>query len=205
MVICPWCGTNYAAFQSSCSRCGGPIKAPAGLQAVPPENEVTFPPPPPREISDNYRWKLMLADAWSLGASIFALLGAIFTFLGFGLTVGIITAFVGLPFLILGLVFLGGGGYVLYWRYRETMKSVNILRNGQAVRGEISEAHTNYSVTVNGRNPLTIEYRFQADGREYQNSLTTLNPLDLQYQAGKPVCVLYLAEAPQYSSLYPHP
>jgi hypothetical protein len=211
MVICPWCGTNYTDFQSSCSRCGGPIPAPKRVDAPAREavsdreDEVPLPPPPPRDISDNYRWKLMLADTWCQAAFVFVPLGAIFTFLGFALTVGIITAFVGLPFLGLGLVFLGGGGYLLYWRYRDIMKSVNILRNGQAVLGQVTEASTNYTVTVNGHNPLTIGYSFQAGGREYQNSLTTLNHLDLQFQPGKSVCVLYLPEAPEYSSLYPHP
>ncbi len=205
MVICPWCGTNYITFQSNCSRCGGPIPA-SGITAAPPqEAEEILPPPPPRLISDQYRWKLMASDSWSVAALIFTFLGVVFTVLGFSLTVAVVTAFVGIPFLGLGLLFLGSGGGVLVWRYREAMKAVNILRNGQAVRGEVIGADINHGVMVNGRHPLTITYRFQAGGREVRNSLTTLNPLDLQFPPGKSVCVLYLAEAPQYSSLYPHP
>ena len=146
-----------------------------------------------------------MADAWSLGSLIFALIGAIFTLVGLVLTIGIVTAFVGLPFLALGLLFLGGGGYVLYRRYRETLKSVDILRNGAAVIGQITEARTNYSVTVNGRNPLTVDYAFRVENVEYQGSLTTLNPLNVEYCPGQAACVLYLPAAPQYSSLYPHP
>jgi len=78
MVVCPWCGTNYTAFQSNCSKCGGPIQAPQTVSASGHEYEVLMPPPPPRDISDNYRWKLMLADGWTMGAGIFALIGAIF-------------------------------------------------------------------------------------------------------------------------------
>jgi hypothetical protein len=164
-----------------------------------------MPPPPPRDISDNYRWKLMLADAWVMGAGIFALIGVIFSIVGFFLAVAIITAFVGLPFLGIGLLFLGGGGYVLYRRYQEALKAMNILRNGEAVIGQVTNAELNYSVLVNGRNPLTIGYQFLSIGKVYQSTVTTLNHLNLQFEPGKPVCVLYLPSAPEYSSLYPHP
>lgn len=164
-----------------------------------------MPPAPPREISDKYRWKIMLADAWSQAASVFVLLGAIFSVLGFILTIAVITAFVGLPFLGMGLLFLGGGGYVLYWRHQEALKAVNILRNGEAVLGQITGAQVNYSVAVNGRNPLTIGYQFRANGKEYVSKVTTLNHLNLNFQPGRSVCVLYLPENPEYSSLYPHP
>jgi len=204
MIVCPWCGTNYAAFQSSCSKCGGPIQipetaAPAGV------HDVIMPSPPPREISERYLWKLLLSDAWAITAGIFFLIGGIFAFVGFGLTIGIVTAFVGLPFLGLGLLFLGGGGYVLYWRHRETAKIVNILRLGQAVRGQVMGAEWNYSVSVNDRHPLTIQYQFHAGGKEYQGKVTTLNQGNFSFQPGQSICVLYLAENPEYNSLYPHP
>jgi hypothetical protein len=205
MVICPWCGTHYVAFQSNCSKCGGPIQAPKF--AVPAEHveEVVMPPPPPREISDKYRWKIMLADSWSVAAGVFVLIGAIFSLVGLVLTVAIITAFVGIPFLGMGILFLGGGGYVLYWRYNEALKAMNILRNGEAILGQVTGAQLNYNVRVNGRNPLTISYQFQVNGKDYQSTITTLNHLNLNFAAGRPVCVLYLSNAPEYSSLYPHP
>jgi hypothetical protein len=205
MVVCPWCGTNYATFQSNCSKCGGPIQPTQTVSSSDRKTEVLMPPPPPRDISDNYRWKLMLLDAWSIGAGIFALIGAIFSLVGFFLTIGIITAFVGLPFLGIGLLFLGGGGYVLYKRYQEATKTVNVLRNGEAVIGEVTSAELNYTVEVNGRNPLTIGYQFQAAGKDYQSTVTTLNHLNLQFEPGNQVCVLYLPNAPEYCSLFPHP
>ena len=205
MVICPWCGTNYTVFQSNCRNCGGPIQSPKAVSVSEREEEALMPPAPPRNISDSYRWKIMRTDAWSVTAGIFALLGVIFAIVGFGLTIGIVTAFVGIPFLGMGLLFLGGGGYTLYWRYNEALKTVNILRNGEAVIGQITGAQINYSVTVNGRNPLTITYQFRAAGRDYDNAVSTLNPLNLQFQPGKAVCVLYLPDQPEYNSLYPHP
>jgi hypothetical protein len=205
MITCPWCGTNYAVFQSNCSRCGGPIKAPANVAVPTTANEVEMPPSPPREISESYRWKLFLADAWVIGAGIFALIGGIFAVVGFGLTIGIVTAFVGIPFLGMGLLFLGGGGYVLYWRYQETAKTVNILRQGEAAVGQIVSVQQNFSVAVNGQHPWIISYQFQADGRGFQNKVTTLNPPGLQIERGRQVCVLYLPASPEYNTIYPHP
>jgi hypothetical protein len=206
MIVCPWCGTNYTTFQSTCNKCGGPLQA--QQQTVPAASrteEVLMPPPPPREISDSYRWKLMLADSWTISAGIFALIGSIFSTVGFFLTIAIVTAFVGIPFLGIGLLFLGGGGYVLYWRYQEASKGMNILRNGEAVVGQITGAELNYSVQVNGRNPLRIGYQFRVAGQEYQNTVSTLNHLNQQFAPGQPVCVLYLPTAPAYNSIYPHP
>ena len=45
MVVCPWCGTNYAAFQSNCSKCGGPIQAVQAVTALLREPELVMPPP----------------------------------------------------------------------------------------------------------------------------------------------------------------
>lgn len=212
MILCPWCGTSTTTFQTPCPRCGGPIPEPAKPAPASPvtlnrakEEVVDLPPAPPRAISDSYRWKLMRADPWCQGAFIFVLLGAFFGVLGLVLTVAVVTAFVGIPFLGLGVLFLGGGGYVLYRRDQETTKRLDILRRGEAVIGQVSEARTNTSVEVNGRNPVTIRYRFEAGGREYQGEVTTLNSSEYQFPSGKSTCILYLPEAPEYSSMYPHP
>ena len=112
MITCPWCGTNYAAFQSNCDRCGGPLPLPADPAASRAEGAPPTPPPAPRQVADSYAWRLLVSDGWGVVGFIFTLLGAIFTLVGGGLTLGVITAFVGLPFLLLGLVFLLGGGAV---------------------------------------------------------------------------------------------
>jgi hypothetical protein len=85
----------------------------------------------------------MLAGAWSMRAVIFALIGSIFSLVGLVLTIAILTAFVGLPLLGIGILFLGGGGAVLYWRYKEALIMMNILRNGEAVRGQVTSAELN--------------------------------------------------------------
>jgi len=118
---------------------------------------------------------------------------------------GIITAFVGIPFLLLGLVFLGTGGGVLMRRYQAAQKVVRVLQIGEAARGQIIETRADTSVRVNGRNPWVILYQFHANGEDYDGKVTTFNPPGEQLQTGKGVYVLYLPAEPKWSSIYPHP
>jgi hypothetical protein len=208
-IVCPWCGTNYTAFQSNCRNCGGTIAAPADAAERPAKRarsgELQFPAAPPREIAPSYLWKLFAQDGWVISAGIFALLGGIFSVTGAGLTIGVITAFVGLPFLGLGLLFLGGGGAVLYWRYQVAQDAVNVLKLGQAKEGQITALEPNYSVRINGRTPWNIRYTFSVDGKDYEGSTSTLNDPSFFMQPGSPAVILYLAEKPESNQLYPHP
>lgn len=206
MYICPWCGTNYTTFQSNCSNCGGPLQADEGKHGSASTSEaVAIPPPAPRPISRNYAWRLLTSDGWAITAFILGLLGAIFSLVGAGLTIGVITAFVGIPFLLLGLVLLGFGIGVMVWRHRQTSQVVEVLRSGQATSGKITEVQQNYAVQVNGRSPWIIQYAFQANGQDFAGKVTTLNQVGERYQVGEHVCILYLPAGPQWNSIYPHP
>ena len=164
-----------------------------------------MPPAAPRAISQRYAWRLMSSDGWSIAAFVLALLGFIFTVVGAGLTLGLVTAFVGIPFLLLGLPLLVLGGGALIWRYQTAQKVVTVLREGQAARGEIVDLQENYSVTVNGRHPWVIQYGFQVNGEKYAGKVSTLNQPGRGMQPGKAVYILYLPAAPRWSSIYPHP
>ena len=210
MITCPWCGTNYAAFQSNCKNCGGPLPAPE--EAATParaanlaEAPVQMPPPAPRPISSSYAWRLLLTDGWAIAALVFVILGAVFMPTGLAMTVAIVTAFVGIPFVLLGLLFLGGGAAIVYWRYQEAAKLVAVLRDGEAVAGVITGAEANYSVRVNGRHPWVIRYQFRVAGRDYQGRVSTLNVPGPALQPGRRACVLYFPDSPDHNSLYPHP
>jgi hypothetical protein len=207
MVICPWCGTAYAAFQSNCQRCGGPLLPPV-TESAPPAVAApspVMPPPPPRPISDSYLWRLLLTDGAVIPFAILGLMGLIFTLVGGALTLAIITAFVGIPFAILGLAFLGGAGALYYWRYGEAQKVVRVLRYGEAAVGQIARVEQNLVVRVNGRYPWTIAYGFQAGGRSYTGQVTTLYSPGPALQPERAACVLYLPTAPEVNGLYPHP
>ena len=206
MIACPWCGTNYMQFQSNCTNCGGPLRAADQVNTVStPSAEPPLPPPAPRPISGKYAWRLLSSDGWAIAGSVVGLLGVIFGAVGTGLTLGIVTAFVGIPFVLLGVGLLGAGGAALIWRYQGAQKVVSVLRDGEAARGEIVEVRENYSVSVNGRHPWVIRYQFQANGAREEGAVTTLNAPAQQIQPGNAVSVLFLPSAPKWNSIYPHP
>jgi hypothetical protein len=207
MIICPWCGTNYLEFQSNCKNCGGPIQMAEERDTSPsaPGEALPVPPPAPRLISDKYIWRLLFSDGWAMAALVFGILGLTFSIVGAGLTVGLITAFVGIPFVLMGIPFLGAGIGVLIWRYNQAQKIVDVLRMGEAAYGQIVEAQENLSVEVNGRHPWIIRYQFQANGQTQEGSVSTLNPIGENLQAGRTACILYLPDAPQWNCIYPHP
>ncbi len=201
MITCPWCGTSYLEFLPSCRKCGGP------LPPEPKEDErqesVPTPPPPPRTISNSYGLKLMMTDGWFIGAAIIGFIGGVFTIVGIVLTVLVITAFVGIPFLLLGLGMFGGGVGVVAWRYGKTQKILEVMRNGFSNEGRIVSVEMNTMVQVNGRNPWTITYEFPSSNGSLQGSVSTLNTPSLR--PDQRVCVLYLPQTPEHNVLYPHP
>lgn len=204
MIVCPWCGTNYPVFQPNCQNCGGLLQAEDITSPVSKE-ELPIPPAAPRLISNRYMWRLLFADGWWIAAFVFVLLGVIFSLVGTGLTLGGITAFIGIPFLLLGLTFLGVGGAVFVWRYHKVHKVIRILREGDSSSGHITDLQENYSVTINGRHPWIIEYDYQVNGQTYAGRVTKMSYPGPQLQVGKAVRVLYLATEPKWSSIYPHP
>jgi hypothetical protein len=129
MFVCPWCGTNYQTFQPNCQNCGGLLQAEETTGHVSSEGLAT-PPPAPRPISTTYVRRLLFADGVAIAAMVFFLLGFIFGIVGVALTLGRVTAFVGIPFLLLGFVFLMSGGGLFWWRYQKARQVVKVLRVG---------------------------------------------------------------------------
>jgi len=210
MITCPWCGTSYAAFQSNCDRCGGPLPPPSAAGPAQSAADLgadglPMPPAPPRPVADSYAWRLLMSDGWGVASFVFVVLGTVFTLLGFIMTVAVVTIFVGLPFLVLGLIFLAGGLAVGGSRLQAARQTVAVLRTGQPAEGQIARVEENYNVRVGNQHPWKIAYAFRVQGREYQGSVSTLNPPGPGVQPGRPVRVLYLPEAPEHNSLYPHP
>ncbi len=203
MVTCPWCGASYAVFQTNCTQCGGNLNPPEVTEAA--GESPLAPPAAPRPISDSYALKLMTSDGWAIAGLVFLILGIVFAPLGLALTVAIVTAFVGLPFLFLGLAFLAASAGVLVWRYRLSRQQVQVLKWGQATLGVVSNLQQNYSVRVNGRNPWSIGYQYEANGQTYHGHVTTLSEPGSKLQQGRQVYVLYMGGNPALSSLYPHP
>jgi len=203
MFTCPYCGTSYVVFQPNCSQCGGPLHPPEVIEAA--GESPLAPPAAPRTISNSYTFKLMFSDGWTIAGLVFLLMGVIFAPLGLVLTVAIVTAFVGVPFLLLGLAFLIASVGVLIWRYRTSQQQVQVLKWGETTLGQVTNLQENYSVTVNGRHPWSINYQYAVNGQTYQGKVSTLNQPGNKLQQGRKIYVLYMGDHPTLSSLFPHP
>ncbi len=205
MIICPWCGTAYVTFQSNCRNCGGPLLAADESSHSSPNEDIPIPPSAPRPISPSYVWRLTFTSGRGIAGLVLGLLGLVFTMVGAGLTLGIITAIVGIPFLFLGLLLLAAGAILLFLQYQQAQNVVSAIRDGEAARGQVLDVQQNYYTRINGRYPWIVRYQFQANGQTHEGRVSTLNPPGERLQAGKPVYILYLPGSPQWSSIYPHP
>lgn len=203
MITCPWCGTSYSAFQSNCQRCGGPL--PAAAISAEPAAEPPAPPAAPRLIASQYVWRLLETDGWAIAALVFLILGGTFTLVGGLLTLLLVTAFVGAPLLVFGLIFLTAGLVLGRRRYQAAQQVVDVLRHGAAVTGHILEVAENYQVRVNRQHPWIIRYQFPAGSQIQQGQVSTLTRPGPALQPGRPACILYLPQAPAANTLYPHP
>ena len=207
MIICPWCGTNYLSFQPNCKNCGGPLQALGENTAVSPTSieEIIAPPPVPRPISNKYIWRLVFTEGRGIVALVLGLLGIIFSLLGAGLTFFVVTAFVGIPFLLIGLIFLVVAAGIGMGTYHHARQVVNVLRIGEVTQGQILNVRENYSVRVNGQRPWVIRYQFQVNGQDFEGNVSTLNQIGANLQPGNTVYILYMPNDPHLNSIYPHP
>lgn len=202
LIICPWCGTNYLVFQPNCKNCGGRLPAVAASGS---SDDIPPPPPAPRPVSERYVWRLLSANGTAIGGGILGLLGFIFALVGAPLAFAGVTAFVGIPFFLIGTVLLAIGGRMFVGKFKDAQKQVDALRTGEATRGRITEVREDLTVRVNGRNPWSIRYQFEVNGHAYEGTVSTLNSVGQQLWEGKTAWVLYLPTAPQWNSIYPHP
>jgi hypothetical protein len=219
-ITCPWCGTNYTEFIPNCKNCGGSLPLPP--EKLPPAPAVGLPellqsilsqpdlaplrpPMPPRQVPRNYTGRLLGEDAWFIVALVFSILGVVFAPLGIGLMLPLVTAFVGIPFLGMGVLFLGGGIGVLIWRIQTVQRRVAVLKDGETALGEINDVHMNSQVQINGRSPWVFQYTFEVNGQSYNGKLSTLSYPDMRLQAGRPAYILYQKDDPSINLLYPPP
>jgi len=205
MITCRYCGTSYTAYQPSCQKCGGALPLPTARSLEGIGEGIAVPPMAPRQVPGNYAWRILSSDGWAIAGGVFLLMGTIFGAVGIGLTLGIITAFVGLPFAGLGMLMLAGGAGLVTWRYQEAQKTVQVLKEGEAVLGEMVDVYQNLHVRVNGRHPWTASFRYMVEGRPYEGKVVTLARPDTRLQAGERVYVLYQPGQPGQSTIYPYP
>lgn len=208
MITCPWCGTHFQTFRPNCSQCGGSLPLPepvdASMQAARDEFLI-IPPTAPREIPDSHVKRLMLVETGGLTGGILTLLGGIFAFVGLLLTVIIITAFVGIPFSIIGLVMLGFGISLLNAAHQKAKGMVEVLRHGEPVLGTITGIVEKTHIQINNRSPWCIHYQFEHQGRVVQGESSTMSFPGFGTRRGSKVYVLVMPDDPNRHSIYPNP
>lgn len=207
MITCPWCATVYKEYQSACEKCGGPISeatvtSPPAAESM---QELPLPPAPPRPFSDSYVWRILASEGGAIASGVVALLGLVFALLGLLLIVLVVTIFIGIPFFLLGTVMLSVGATIFFWRYQRALVRVAILRRGLATHGDIVRIEQIMYYRVNRQHPWEITYRYMVEWQEFVGKLTTLTEPREHLQPGRAATVLYLAESPDQSTLYPLP
>lgn len=207
MITCPWCATAYKEYQPACEKCGGPIPEAdqADTSTGEAEEEPPIPPAPPRPFSDSYAWRILASEGGAITSGVVAVLGFVFAILGLLLTFLVVTIFVGIPFLLLGIVMIGVGGMIFFWRYQRALVRVAVLRRGLATRGSVVRLEQIPYYRVNRQHPWEITYHYLVEWREFEGKLTTLAEPGKHLQPGRAATVLYLAESPEQSLIYPLP
>ena len=198
MIECSWCGTRYTVFQLNCSNCGGPLPSPPG------DDPGAPPAPPPRKLPRGYARRVLFS------ANALAIVGVVFTLVGlpFVIVFPIIGISTGLILFILIGGLLGGifsllGISFLVVSIRNVNRKLQAFRYGEATIGEVAEVYRDTSVSVNGRSPWVIVYWFEVSGEQYEGKATTWNSTAREREAGQPLHVLYLPDAPDHNTIYP--
>lgn len=218
MITCPWCNTSYLSFQSNCTNCGGPLplpqapkpEAPGVGAAAPDLVELPEPPPAPRQFADSYIWKLLFVKPQNLIFSILAIVfvttGGPLLLTGVGMAclggILIVPLIIGVVFVIISLPMTVGGAWLGKRAYDDAKQTLHLLRHGEKALGEIVSVEPNHNVTVNGRHPYNIGYRFQVNGVPYEGVHSSLNTQAPRLRVGQAAYIIYLPEAPKYNLLY---
>jgi hypothetical protein len=148
---------------------------------------------------------MFLSDGAAIAGLVLLLLGLIFWLVGSGLTLARVTAFVGLPFAVLGILLLVASAPLLYWRLRVARRVVSVLEQGRATQGEVVDVRQELWLRVNGRHPWVVDYTYRVGGSPYAGKLTTLSLPDPYQRPGQAAWILYLGNDPTQSTLYPNP
>ena len=162
------------------------------------------PPPAPRKVPRGFlRRKLFSANPLGIVGLVFTLVGLPFV---------IVFPIIGIIerewlFLIiggsLGLVFAGLGIFFVIIAIRNAQRKIQAHRLGDATTGVLVDVYRDQSVTVNSRNPWTLEYEFNVVGAVYSGKATSWSRAAREREPGQPLHVLYLRDKPDDNTIYP--
>jgi hypothetical protein len=93
-----------------------------------------------------------------------------------------------------GLIFAPVGWYLAVRGFRNTLRSLELLRSGSVAKGEVTDIQVDLNVRINRRHPCYLRYRFKApeDGAVHEGRSPNL-PFKLQgrWKIGDDIAVVY--------------
>ncbi|MCP3140100.1 hypothetical protein [Pyxidicoccus xibeiensis] len=195
-LVCPACAQAVPVGPDArCQVCGGSLAETLSAARGPP------PPLPPRRLTRAQRRAVLrpkLATHHILGTLFFAL-GALLLPVAF--------VFVR-PLLLMAAIFLFVGflfrrsGWPAALR-REQRRRLQALRWGLPAAGELTGVERHFLPSLEAGRVARLDYVFTVHGQRVHGSMPSPHLSDLQRRPGAPVWVVYLAEAPDISALWP--
>jgi hypothetical protein len=86
----------------------------------------------------------------------------------------------------------------------EERNDATIVAQGKPAMGEVLRVDDASNLSINGRRPARVFFRYKADGAEHEGSMLTLSTAEVaKWQKGKPVAVRYLGERATLADLEP--
>ena len=209
MITCSKCGTQYQEFQFDCDKCGAALPLPSADGSGPEEfthaaaDMPVAPSMPPRQVPKMALVRLLRNEPGAIFGGFFLLI-ELFILVVIIIAISPISRLSdSLFFLLINLGFIVIGAVLFIRGFQKSLRTVKILRDGQAALGEISDVSLNYRVRINRRHPWIIQYSFKVLGSDYQGKLSTLSQPDADQVPGKAVYVLYQPDDPKKNTLYP--
>ena len=89
--------------------------------------------------------------------------------------------------------------------YGQARKTLDVNRHGVPVLGQITRMTQNFAVSINGRHPWKLHYRFDIDGHPYAGVHSTLAIPNLSQRSDQLVYLLYDPDNPEKHTIYPNP
>ncbi|MCA0430889.1 MAG: hypothetical protein LCH32_10360 [Bacteroidetes bacterium] len=174
---CPWCRSEFLnSTISNCSNCGGTLEYQKVINDIGPK-----PPLAPRDIPAKFIRRIKYTG------NVYTMIGIIFT----------VPFFWTVIFPIIGIILWKKG-------LKEANEELIPLKDGIAVKGEITSIEFDRSKTINGKHPLEVTFSFNANGKTLTGQVGNIfDPINNIKQVGDGVWVVYMPEDPNLSSVWP--
>lgn len=174
---CPWCRSEFPnSVISNCPNCGGTLEYQKNTNDLGPRPSVA-----PREIPAKFVRRIKYTG------NVYTIIGIVFT----------VPFFWTVLFPIIG---------IFLWRkgLREANEELIPLQQGAVVQGEIESVEYDYTKTINGKHPLTINFTFKANGQTHIGNVGNIfDSANKLKKAGDAVWIVYMPENPELSSVWP--